>query len=838
MYSVIKLRVFFVFCIVCWYSAAFSQNALKTPNQFLPHRLGEHFTPHYLLTGYFEYLAGNAQRTMKLERYGRTNEGRPLQIAIFSSPANMARLEQIRSDNLRLAGLEPGAAETTASVAVVWLSMSVHGNEPSGSECSMELAYQLAAQTDPQIREWLNNTVVIVDPSLNPDGYDRYTHWNRMASNRWTNANGEAREHREPWPGGRTNHYYFDLNRDWAWGTQVETRQRLAIYHRWLPHIHADLHEQGIDNPYYFAPAAEPTHAFVTTWQRDFQVDIGKNHARYFDQNGWLYFTKEVFDLLYPSYGDTYPMFNGAIGMTYEQAGNSSAGRAILTSAGDTLTLRDRIAHHLATSRSTIEMASQNAAALIENFRQHFRRSREEPPGKYKTFIISSKNDPNKINELTRLLDLHQISYGLANEIRSVPKAFDYLSGKEGAMEIAASDLVISAYQHHGVFLQALFEPSSFLSDSLTYDITAWALPMAHGLRAWALTEKIVPKRPFVPFKAQEVRLAAPPYAWVIHRRSIYDIAFVAELANAGIRIRTALRDFAMADQQFEAGAYVITRADNPLMLAEFDSLIKAAGARNNIQLHPIFSGFASKGNDLGSESFAITKTPNVAVFYGDEVDDNAYGHIWYIFENEFNYPINPVPVNRIHRLRLSDYNVIIMPSGNYNLSDASLKSLQEWVRQGGRLIALGGAVRGLAGKDGFGIQVKSESKKDTGSTQPILYQVRERDRISDQTPGAVITATVDTTHPLGAGLGKVYHSLKTISDIYELTSANPVIWIPSSYIHQGFIGHRLKPKLAMSPVAAVQNTGEGQIIYFVDDPSFRAFWNQGKFLLGNAVFN
>jgi hypothetical protein len=266
-----------------------AQISYKSPDQFLPHRLGEQFTPHYLLTDYFEYLASAAPATMKLERYGATNEARPLQIAIFSSAENMARLEQIRLNNLGLAGLN-SKSETLVGgpIAIVWLSMSVHGNEPSGSECSMLLAYQLASQTDPEVQAWLKNTVVILDPSLNPDGYDRYTHWYRGASNRLKNANNDSREHREPWPGGRTNHYYFDLNRDWAWATQVETQQRLVVYQHWLPHVHADLHEQYIDNPYYFAPAAEPMHDYITPWQRDFQTQIGENHARYFDDKGWL----------------------------------------------------------------------------------------------------------------------------------------------------------------------------------------------------------------------------------------------------------------------------------------------------------------------------------------------------------------------------------------------------------------------------------------------------------------------------------------------------------------------------------------------------------------------
>ncbi|MCB0529951.1 MAG: zinc carboxypeptidase, partial [Saprospiraceae bacterium] len=451
-----RLRSLLLPALICLSAPAFAQTTPKSPFQFLPHGLGEQFTPHHMLNAYFEYLAEQAPATMRLEKYGMTNEARPLQIAIFSTPENMARLEQIRQNNLQLTGLAEGQGSTANPVAIVWLSMSVHGNEPSGSECSMLLAFQLATQIDPKIAGWLKNTVVIIDPSLNPDGYDRYTHWYRGVSNLIKNPLPDSREHHEPWPGGRPNHYYYDLNRDWAWATQVESQQRLAIYQRWMPHIHADLHEQFVDNPYYFAPAAEPMHDYINTWQRNFQTEIGENHAHYFDEKGWLYFTKETFDLLYPSYGDTYPMFSGAIGMTYEQAGHSTAGRSIINSFGDTLTLSDRMLHHYTTSLSTIEMGSRNAARIVDNFRNYFSRAASAPPGQYKAFVIRNINDPNKINRLCRLLDRHMIRYGRVGAGMSGVRAFEYSSGKETSVSINPNDVVISAYQPRGVLVEVL----------------------------------------------------------------------------------------------------------------------------------------------------------------------------------------------------------------------------------------------------------------------------------------------------------------------------------------------------------------------------------------------
>ncbi len=825
-----------------WVVPALAQAPIKSPNEFLPHRLGEQFTPHHLQVAYFQYLAEHSPQTMRLEQYGTTYEGRPLLVAYFSSPENMDRLEQIRQQHL--AATEPGRQGSRNApqppIALVWLSMSVHGNEPSGSECSMLLAWQLATQTEAEVQQWLKNTVVILDPSLNPDGYERYTHWYRSVSNRRKNPNPDGREHVEPWPRGRTNHYHFDLNRDWAWATQIETQQRLALYYRWRPHVHADLHEQGVDNPYYFAPAAEPLHDYITPWQRDFQTQMGRNHARYFDKNGWLYFTKEVFDLFYPSYGDTYPMFTGAIGMTYEQAGHSTAGRAVLTSSEDTLTLHDRILHHLTTSRSTIEMASQNAELLVENFRKYFERNAEKPQGPYTAFVLPASNNPNQLSALCRLLDRHHIRYGRAGTQMRGLKGFSYVANKDTVFNIEEQDLVISAYQPNSVLLQVLFEPEHRLTDSLTYDITAWALPYAYGLEAYALKQRIEPKEAFTPYRAPETYLEASPYAWCVRWQSPADARFLARLLERDVRARYALQPFSLAGQNFEVGTLVINRADNSSLGADLDGIVQEAARAANIEAHAIFSGWAEKGRDLGSDNFTLVNRPEVGLIYSDDTDDNAFGHVWFLFERDLDYPITPIPLSRLPRMRLSNYNVLIFPHGSYSLPESTLKMLQEWVRQGGRLIAIEGAVKAFADKEGFGLKTRSVPPKDTTETLATLkpYQLRERERISEQVSGAVVQAIVDSTHPMAFGLRGRYFSLKNSNHCYELTAgAHAPVRLGDSFASYGFIGSRIRPYLKNTPIVATQRIGEGQAIFFIDDPVFRCFWEQGKMLLYNALF-
>ncbi|MBL0135365.1 MAG: zinc carboxypeptidase, partial [Chitinophagaceae bacterium] len=380
-----KLGILLVFA--CLGLVAMSQ--VKSPEAFLGYKLGDRYSPHFKVVNYFRQVAENSPSMVKLEQYGETNEGRPLMLAYVSTAENMANLENIRKNNLRLAGtaLDKMAANENMP-AIVWLSYNVHGNETSSSEAAMMTIWELVNPANTKTKEWLKNIVVVIDPCINPDGRDRYVNWFNSVVGKIADPLPFTREHMEPWPGGRSNHYNFDLNRDWAWQSQVETQQRIIKYNQWLPQVHVDFHEQGYNEPYYFAPAAEPYHEVVTPWQREFQVMIGKNNAKHFDANGWLFFTKERFDLLYPSYGDTYPMYKGAIGMTFEQGGHSRGGAAVINEDGDTLTLYDRLYHHFTTGMSTLEVSALQSNKLVKEFKTYYDKARSTPGGEFKSYII------------------------------------------------------------------------------------------------------------------------------------------------------------------------------------------------------------------------------------------------------------------------------------------------------------------------------------------------------------------------------------------------------------------------------------------------------------------
>lgn len=823
---------------------------LLSPDEFLPHKLGEQFTEHAMLVKYYEHVAANSDRVI-LREFGKTNQNRPQILAIVSTPENLRQIDEIRLDNLRRIGLAEGSPRLDKPISIVWLGFSVHGNEAAGSEASMAVVYELANPSNEKTHRWLQNKVVLIEPSVNPDGYSRYTSWYRQASPELPDPNPVAREHNEPWPGGRVNHYLFDLNRDWAWATQVESRNRLAVYNDWLPHIVADLHEQGYTEPYYFAPAAQPYHTFLTEWQSKFQEVIGRNHAKYFDAEGWLYFTKEVFDLFYPSYGDTYPCFNGAVGMTYEQGGHSRAGRAISLPNGDTLTLYDRVAHHKTTALSTVEVASQHASEIVQNFSDFYKRSRTNPPGKFKSFVVSKDNPPHVLKQLTDLLDRHKISYGKAGKKISGLAGYSYKTGNEEKFDVAESDLVISAYQPKGLLAQVLLEPESFLVDSLTYDITAWSLLHAYGLKAFATKERLDPQGKFehsTPSPLVQPNERRPqPYAYLARWDSRFSARFLSECLKRNLAVRYAEEDFSLDGREWPAGTLIITRGDNRKH-PDYHNAVIAAAQATHYEVVPTYTGFVDTGKDFGSEGVKLIAKPSILVVSGEGTFNNEFGQVWFYFDKDIAYPATYVELDDISRVPLEQFNTIILPEGFYRLDNGVLERLNNWISNGGKLIAIGYANRLLADRNGFALKrfateadksaAEKAEEEEALQQRTARYMDRIRASLSNNMPGAVVEVTVDKSHPLGFGLGDKYFSLKTSSLRYDLLKkAWNVGYLDENYRSYGFIGYKLKKDLKKSVVFAVEQKGRGHVVYLIDNPLFRSFWEQGKLLFSNAVF-
>jgi hypothetical protein len=818
---------------------------LKSPDEFLGYKIGTKYTPHWKIVNYFNHAASAMNKVMKLEQYGATNEGRPLLLAFISTEENMSKLDVIRMNNLRLANLalDRAAPIEEGAPAIVWLSYNVHGNETSSSEAAMMTLYALLDPSNLRTKAWLKNTVVIIDPCINPDGRDRYVNWFNSVVGKNVNPSLAAREHREPWPGGRTNHYNFDLNRDWAWQTQIESQQRIKMYNQWMPYVHVDFHEQGINNPYYFAPAAQPFHEVITPWQRDFQITLGKNHAKYFDANGWLYFTKEVFDLFYPSYGDTYPTYNGAIGMTYEQGGGGAGGAGALTEEGDTLTLLDRATHHFTTSLSTIEVSSMNATKLVKEFRKFFNDAVSNGVGEYKSYLIkNSEVDAERMNALMTLLDKNGIRYEIAEgSSRGMFNGYNYENGKDELFSTQQGDLIVQSQQPRSAMVKVLFEPKSKLVDSATYDITAWSLPYVYGLKAYAAKTKLNSSVGAKPANIQNN--VSEAYGYVIRWQGVQGAKALGQFFQKGVKVRFSETPFDVNGQQFDRGSLIIIKKGNEKFGTALPSIINEICNANNIKANTITTGFVDKGYDFGSNKIHFMNAPKIALLTGEGVGGNAAGEIWHFFEHSLDYPLTLINANDFGRTNLADYNVIIMTSGTYRFLNekSSSDQLKDWINKGGRLVAIEGGVGQLAKLD-WGIkEKKSDDSADKKDSYAALntYEDRDRDFLRGFIPGSIFKVELDNTHPLAFGYPKTYYTLKQDDAMYEFikTGGWNVGVIKKDNQVAGFIGSQLKNKLKDGVLFGVQDMGRGNIVFLADDVLFRSFWENGKLMLCNAVF-
>lgn len=806
-------KTIFLLCLLL--SGIASAQTIKTPSEFLGYELGTQFSRHHQVMAYYEYLASVAPANVVLKTYGYTNERRPLMTAFVSSQENIENLEAIR-----ISHMESTQGKGQADKAIVWLSYNVHGNESVSTEASMQTIYELLTLK----KEYLENTLVIMDPCINPDGRDRYVNWYNENKNTPFQVDPNSAEHHEGWLSGRANHYMFDLNRDWAWLTQVESQQRLKVFNQWLPHVHVDFHEQGVDSPYYFAPAAEPYHEVITDFQRNFQTKIGRNHASYFDANGWFYFTKERFDLLYPSYGDTYPTYNGGIGMTYEQGGSGRAGLGIKTSLGDTLTLKDRIAHHHTTGLSTVEVAASQVQELNQAFKAYFKNK----DFSYKSYVLQGKT--GDLKALATLLDQHEISYGKTSE--KTVKGFHYGQGKETQMRMAENHMVISTNQTKGTLVKVLFEPTAKLADSLTYDITAWSLPYAYGLETVASKTEISQDKKLVFNTITNQEKAA--MAYVAPWESMQDARFLAALLQENIRVRYSDTDFSVEGKNFKRGSLIIHKGDHKNM-KNFSAKLTALANAHEVVLSPINTGFVDSGKDFGSSYVPMITDKKIAVLKGGPTGSLDFGEIWHFFEQQLQYPITVIDASYFNRVDLSTYDVLILPNGRYgSFADSSVtKELKSFVRAGGKIIALEGALS-VFSKGDFDLKEKLSDHEQ----EPLdIYEMGEREAIKEYITGAIYETSVDPTHPMAYGFNSKYFSLKLGANAYEPLKEGTVAKLASSTPVSGFAGSNTISKMENTLVFGVEQQGRGSVVYLVDNPLFRGFWQGGKLFFVNALF-
>jgi hypothetical protein len=800
---------------------------LLSPEQFFGHQMGSTFHRHHQMEAYVQHAVGQASNRSKLLSYGKTYEDRPLMVLAIASPKNMAQLEQIRISHLQTIGLADGTA-TVKVPAIAWLSYNVHGNEPVSMEAAMEVIYRLLENKNGEYDSILNQTIVLIDPCINPDGRDRYANWYNSIKGQSANALALAREHKEPWPQGRTNHYMYDLNRDWAWLVQKESQQRLQLYNQWMPHLHADFHEQGYGQPYYFPPAAKPYHEDLSLWQRSFQQKLGEYNKKEFDRNGWLYFSKERFDLLYPSYGDTYPSYNGAAGMTYEQGG-IAAGLAVQLPEGDTLTLAQRISHHVATSFAALSAISHDADKNVGEFVRYFEQSRNATKTPYQTYIIKSTGVEQRLAALRQLLDQWGISYGAAGKTLA-SAGYSYTDQKIMPFKIEPNDLAISLNQPRAVLAKVLFEPKSMVEDSITYDITAWSMPIAYGVQAYALKEKLLPVAwPKTTYTWPGNNTL--PYAYLIGHSSVAELQLQAKLLKNGYTLRQAELPFNIEGKNFAAGTVVLTKAHNQSK-SQLMVQLKQWATELQVPISEVNTGMATSGFDIGSPHFRHLKTPKILLVGGENFSSTAVGDVWHFLDQQLQFPSTFVLENQLNTELLNNFDVLILANNRW--ANLPSSSITDWVKAGGKLLLMENAINTFVDKPGFEIKHK-EAKKDSINT--IRYENAEREAISNETPGSIYEITLDNSHPLALGYGPKYLGLINEATDYQLLKTGwNVGQIKNTGPVAGFAGAKAQAKLKNSLMVGAEEQGKGKIVYMAFNPLFRGFWYHGKALFWNAL--
>jgi hypothetical protein len=820
-----------------------AQEGLPSPQDFLGYSLGERFTPHAYLLAYLDALDASSERLTRID-YGRTAEGRPLRLYVISSPENLGDLEELRRRNLRLAdpgNLPPKLYEDLKRTqpAIVWLAFGVHGNETSSSEAALALAYTLAA-APPQgeLAKSLEEMVVLIDPLVNPDGRDRYVAFYHGVAGREPDPDPRSLEHREPWPGGRTNHYMIDLNRDWVWLSQRESRARVAAYRLWEPHVYVDFHEMAVEQTYFFPPAAEPIHPLLAGNALDWMEIFGRANAEAFDRHGWLFFNHEEFDLLFPGYGDTYPSLRGAVGMTYEAGGGGRAGLKVELRNGEIKTLADRIARHYTTGLATLRTAADKRRDLVRDFAA--RRAERELP---RTYLWPA--DRPEAGDLARLLESHGIAVRQLERGQDL-KVHTVMPGGEVERSFRAGTWAASTEQPLGRLLRALFDAEPVLDEALVaaqaqrvgmgldaefYDSTAWSLPLAMNLETWVHEGQVSGLREPGP-RESGIR-GEGGAAVLLPPQGLDSYRAVFRLAGEGLRWRFASES--IEGDAATRGSFFLPRQGNP---ADFETKVVKVAKELGIEFERLASSWQDDGPSLGSAKMLGVRRPRVALVGGAGVDSYSHGFLWHLFDQDLETPVSRFELSQLADDLLADLDVVVLPDGDYGrlLDDAAARRLDNWVRSGGTLIGIGGAIptlqeRGLS-------KVRAAKPSETPVDDPERPGSKKIELPLSQ-PGAILATEWVGRHPLGAGLPApppvLFHGAMILEatgdprvDVLLVRRQDPVL--------AGVVWPDSVPRLAGSLLVARETLGRGRVVSFSQDPYFRLFWRGTTPLFLNAV--
>lgn len=804
--------------------------AIPKPKDIIYHEVGEWHVTHDRLVNYMKAIAAAAPDRVKLETMGLTYEGRPQVLLIITSPKNQQRLEEIRVQHVKLTDPSQSSSLNIESMPiVVWIGHSIHGNESSGANASLLSAYYLAATQGKQIDELLDNVVVLFDPSFNPDGLQRFSTWANQHKSKNLVSDPNSREFNEVWPGGRFNHYWFDLNRDWLPAVHVESQNRLTWFHKWKPNILTDHHEQGSNATFFFQPGV-PSRVNPLTPEKNQELTgkLGKFHAAFLDRIGSMYFTKENYDDFYYGKGSTYPDVQGCIGILFEQA--SSRGHLQQTSNG-LLSFPFTIKNQFVTALSTLEGAKSLRKEFLEYQRDFFKQASSRAAAfATKAYVFGDKNDKTKTYEFATMLRRHQI------EINELPDNWSDRDFEKG------SSFIVSLNQPQHSLIRGIFDKTFDYKDSLFYDITAWTMPLAFGLTSKEITNPTLgAKVESLNAVKGEIIGGRSNYAYLLEWDELYAPAAVNEMLEAGLIVKVATNSFEMnvgsSNKKFDYGTIMIPvtlQKDNADGVA---NKLNALAAKYRLRIYALNTGNVNTGSDLGSSRFAAVTKPNVAMIVGPGVNATDAGEIWHLLDQRMNIPATHLESSVFNRVELNRYNTIIMVGGSY--PDLNKDKLKTWVQAGGVLILTEEAVS-WAAQNGISDVKFKRAKAPVDSTQKLIYTDREQIDGAQQVFGAIFGADVDLAHPLAYGYNQKTISLFKANRVYMEKSKNPYatpFYYGNKPLQSGWVSQQNMDAIKNSAAVIVNTVGNGRVINIADNPNFRAFWLGGSKLFMNAIF-
>ncbi len=810
---------------------------VPTPRESLGFDVGVRHVEHHQLTAYMHALAAASPR-VALQQTGRSHAGKPLLMLTITSPKNHRRLESLRKLHLGLTNRTPTNDQDLRDLpAVMTMGHSVHGDEPSGSNAALLVGYYLAAARDKQVDEFLDNLIILFDPCLNPDGFDRFAQWANAMRGRQLNDSPDHAEHNQPWPGGRVNYYWFDLNRDWLPAQHPESQARLKVYQQWKPNVVLDFHEMGGSSTFFFQPGV-PARANPLIPGENIRLTerFAAYHSQALDQLGSLYFTEERFDDFYFGKGSTYPDIHGGVGILFEQA--SSRGHVQRTAQGR-LTFPFTIRNQVAVSFSSLRAATAMRVDLLKYQRDFYQEGwanagQSTGEGELRTVqhVFSTEADSARLAAFADVLRSHDIRFWWLQEDVE----------QDQRLLRAGHAIVVPAQQRESRLLQALMQQETSFRENIFYDVSAWSLQLAFDVRHDALQTPLPARllkrqRPRPP----ELEPAPQTLAYVLDSRNYHAPRFAYQLLRKGCDVRVAHQEFtavvAGRPREFSRGSLLVPLGVQPGRRSEIERVVRDA-VKASVPVAALSSGLTPAGPDLGSGSFDILRKPRVVVAIGDSVSRGQAGEIWHLLDTRVQMPTTLVEAAAIGGLEWDDVNVLVLPGGAYrDVSTTVRQRISNWISDGGTLIALGSAIQWTRDAELASPEIASGAEVRRAAVLPYADAVANR--ALNLISGAIFEADVDATHPLCYGLSNklpVFRDSRIVLRISSDPYNNPVRYTEKPLL-SGYCSEENQRSLQGKPSVQVHTRGRGRIILLTDNPNFRAFWYGTNRLFTNAIF-